>query len=610
MVDLEPSFRPLRLRGGFLPLEDLGLIGDGATAALVGLDGSVPWLCVPGFDAEPLFCGLLDRTGGGRFSVTPEGVVEARQRYQTDTGVLVTELRTATGLVRLTDALALRSGADLTDDTPADRGELVRLVEVLDGTVGLRVDVQPRGGGFARPAFGGLEIQASRLPGVRLHLRSSHPLSGGLYNRYDLARGDRVDLVLSWGRIHRHHRLDAEASLRQTAAAWRRWMTGFEYDGPQEAMVRRAAITLKLCDHWVDGSVTAAPTSSLPAPVGGVRNWDYRYAWIRDAAFAVFALRRIGFGGEADAFLGWVLDAFEQSRRPRIMYTLAGGPVPDEQVDPALGGYRDSAPVRWGNGAADQRQHDVYGEVMDCADQWSRAGGQVEPGLWAGLAGVADAAARTWRQPDQGIWEVRSEGRVFTYSAGLCQVALDRAAAMADRLGLPGPVPRWRATAEEIRRAIVEDAWNERAQTICEHLDGEGGVDASLLALPLRHVVAADHPRMVATTRAVTEQLDAGDGLLYRYRHDESPDGIPGDEGAFLLCSFWLVDNLTGQGRLDEAEELYASLCGRANPLGLLAEQVDPATGELVGNFPQAFSHIGVIASGVALARAKEAAAA
>ncbi|WP_238007154.1 glycoside hydrolase family 15 protein [Dactylosporangium sp. AC04546] len=606
MLELEASFRPLRLRDGYPPLEDLGLIGDGATAALVGLDGSVHWLCVPGFDTEPLFCALLDNTGGGWFGVTPEGVVAARQRYETDTGVLVTELRTATGLVRLTDALALRTGADLTDDTPADRGELVRLAEVLDGTVELRVDLQPRGGGLARPAFAGLEIQAPRLPGVRLHLRSSHPLEG-LHNRYHLTRGDRVELVLSWGRMHRHHRLDAEATLRQTATAWRRWMTGFAYDGPQEEMVRRSAITLKLCDHWVNGSVAAAPTSSLPAPVGGVRNWDYRYAWIRDAAFAVFALRRIGFSGEADAFLGWVLDAFEQSRHPRIMYTLAGGPVPDEQVDPALGGYRGSAPVRWGNGAADQRQHDIYGELMDCADQWSLAGGEVEPGLWAGLAGAADAAARTWRQPDQGIWEVRSEGRVFTYSAALCQVALDRAATMADRLGLPAPLPRWRATAAEIRRAIVEDAWNERDQTISEHLDGRGGVDASLLALPLRRVIPADHPRMVATTQAVAERLGAGDGLLYRYRHHDSPDGIPGDEGAFLLCSFWLADNLTGQGRLDEAEKLYTSLCERASPLGLLSEQVDPVTGELVGNFPQAFSHIGVIASGVALSRAKEA---
>jgi GH15 family glucan-1,4-alpha-glucosidase len=392
--------------------------------------------------------------------------------------------------------------------------------------------------------------------------------------------------------------------LQATAGAWRRWMTRFSYDGPAEPLVRRAAITLKLCDHWVNGSLAAAPTSSLPAPVGGVRNWDYRYAWIRDAAFAVFALRRIGFANEADAFLGWVLDAFEQSRSPRIMYTLDGGPVPEEWVDTELAGYRNSAPVRWGNGAVDQRQHDVYGEVLDCADQWVRGGGQLEPTLWTGLAGLADAAERTWRQPDQGIWEVRSEGRVFTYSAALCQVALDRAAAIAERVGLPGPVVQWRSAAATIRTAILEESWDDDAQTLCERLGGRG-VDASLLALPLRQVVPADHPRMVATTRAIVDRLDAGGGLLYRYRHDDSPDGIAGDEGAFLLCSFWLVDHLVAQGHLDEAEDLYASLCARASPLGLLSEQIDPSTGELTGNFPQAFSHIGVIASGVTLARAR-----
>jgi GH15 family glucan-1,4-alpha-glucosidase len=604
MLDPEPTFRPVRRLSGYLPLEDLGLIGDGATVALVGRDGSIPWLCVPGFDGAPVFCALLDHAKGGHFSVTPEGLLEARQQYEADTGVLTTELRTASGLVRVTDALALRSRADLSDDAPADRGELVRSAVVLAGRVRIEVRVEPRGGAQAYPAFSGLEVRASARPDLRLHLRANRPLHG-LTSVHELAEGDQLDLVLSWGRFHRHHRFDADAMLRETTEAWRRWMTSFRYDGPQEPMVRRAAITLKLCDHWVNGSLVAAPTSSLPAPVGGVRNWDYRYAWIRDAAFAVFAMRRIGFANEADAFLGWVLDAFEQSRWPRIMYTLAGGPVPDERQDRELAGYRSSPPVRWGNGAADQRQHDVYGEVLDCADQWVRGGGQLEPMLWERLAELAEAAARTWRQPDQGIWEVRSEGRVFTYSAALCQVALDRAAAIAERLGLPGPIAQWRSAAAAIRTAILEEAWDENAQTLREHLGGGGGVDASLLALPLRHVIPAGHPHMVATTRAIADRLGAGGGLLYRYRHDDSPDGIPGDEGAFLLCSFWLVDNLVGQGRLDEAEDLYASLCARASPLGLLSEQIDPSTGELTGNFPQAFSHIGVIASGVTLARAR-----
>jgi GH15 family glucan-1,4-alpha-glucosidase len=334
-----------------------------------------------------------------------------------------------------------------------------------------------------------------------------------------------------------------------------------------------------------------------------VRNWDYRYTWIRDASFSVYALRRIGFGEEAGAFLGWVLDTFEHGNAPKIMYDVDGGPVPDELVDGELEGYRRSAPVRWGNGAADQRQHDVYGEILDCAYQWARGGGALDEHLWGRLAALADLAVDAWRLPDQGIWEVRSEGRVFTYSAGLCHVALDRAAHLAERLGLPGPVARWRRAAATLPDAVVEGSWAEDAQTLSEHLDGDGSLDASLLALPLRRVVPADHPRMVATTAAVAERLSAGDGLLYRYLHGDSPDGIAGDEGAFLLCSFWLVENLAKQGELDRASELYGSLCARASTLGLLPEQIDPSTGAFAGNFPQAFSHIGVIAAGVTLAR-------
>lgn len=605
MLDPDPPFRPVRRRDGYLPLEDLGLIGDGATAALVGLDGSIPWLCLPRFDDDPLLCGLLDHEHGGHFTLTVEDLREARQYYEPDTAVLVTEMRGPAGLVRVTDALGLRADADLSDDAGASRGELVRSAVVLDGTVRLRAELRPRGGAQARNLASGLEVQASRRPDLRLHLRSGRPLTG-LDTVHELRHGDRLDLTLSWGRVHRHHRFEPEAVLRDTAEAWRRWMRTFGYGGPQEPLVRRAAITLKLCDDWINGSLVAAPTSSLPAPIGGVRNWDYRYAWIRDAAFTVFALRRVGFASEADAFLGWVLDAFENSPQPRIMYTLGGDPVPEEAEDGALEGYRRSAPVRWGNGAADQLQHDIYGEVLDCADQWLVSGGDLQPALWSGLAKLADTAATAWREPDQGIWEVRCAGRVFTYSTAMCQVALDRAAGIGERLGLPGPVGTWRAKAEELRRLILERSWDEDAQCLSEHLDGGGSLDASLLALPLRKVVPADHPRMAATTAAVAERLSAGGGLLYRYLHDQSPDGLPGDEGAFLLCSFWLVDNLALQGRVEEAEDLYDSLCARASPLGLLPEQIDPSTGTFMGNFPQAFSHIGVIAAGVTLARAKE----
>jgi GH15 family glucan-1,4-alpha-glucosidase len=603
VFDGDPSFRPVRRRDGYLALEDLGLIGDGTTSALVGLDGSIHWLCLPRFDSEPLLCGLLDDARGGRFTVAPDEVVEARQRYEPDTAVLTTELRGPTGLVAVTDAMALRPGTDLSDAAPAGHRELIRSAVVLDGSVRLRVELEPRGGASAHRAAGGLSVQAWGREDLDLHLRCSRPLES-LRSVHELQAGDRLDVVLSWAGGHRHHRFTEEELVAATARAWRRWMEGFHYEGPETALVRRAALTLKLCDDWSNGALVAAPTSSLPAPIGGVRNWDYRYTWIRDASFSVYALRRIGFDEEAGAFLGWVLDTFEHGSAPKIMYDLDGGAVPDERTDPELEGYRRSAPVRWGNGAADQRQHDVYGEVLDCAYQWVRGGGALDEHLWSRLASLADLAMDAWRLPDQGIWEVRCEGRVFTYSAGLCHVALDRAARLAELLDLPGPVSKWRAAADELRHTVLEQSWDEDAQTLSEHVEGGGGLDASLLALPLRRVVPADHPRMVATTAAVADRLSAGDGLLYRYLHEESPDGIPGDEGAFLLCSFWLVENLARQGQLDQAAELYASLCSRASSVGLLPEQIDPSSGEFYGNFPQAFSHIGVVAGGVTLARA------
>jgi GH15 family glucan-1,4-alpha-glucosidase len=391
VLEADPSFQPIVDRDGYLRHEDLGLIGDGATAALVGRDGTIPWLCVPRFDSEPLFCALLDRRRGGQFVVAPGGVVEARQYYEHDTAVLITELRGADGLVRLTDALAVRPGADLTDDEPAARSELVRSATVLEGRARLRVTLEPRGGATAEPAHGGLDVRVGHRHDLHLHLRSNRPLNG-LDSVHEMRAGDQLDLVLSWAGSRRHHRFGAQEMLDATADAWRRWMRGFTYTGPEAALVRRAALTLKLCDHWENGALVAAPTSSMPAPVGGERNWDYRYTWVRDAAFSVYALRRVGYPAEANAFLGWVLDAFEESQGPRIMYDVGGGAVPDEREDPALEGYRASSPVRWGNGAADQRQHDVYGEVLDCAYQWVSGGGHIEPHLWDTAPGTHGAS--------------------------------------------------------------------------------------------------------------------------------------------------------------------------------------------------------------------------
>jgi GH15 family glucan-1,4-alpha-glucosidase len=596
------QFSPLCQLDGYLPLGDYGLIGDGTTAALVGRDGAISWLCVPRFDSPPLFCHILDTARGGSFTVAPEGLVESRQFYEADSGVLVTEMRSPSGIVQVTDALLFHAGADLTEDTSAGRGELLRLVKVLQGQVRVRIVIEPYGGTQAEPRSDGLRLRCSVYPELDLQLSSSMPLNG-LQTSWDLKAGEHLSLLLRWGKkTHRYHPISPDESLQTTIEVWRRWSRRFDYDGPQEPLVRRSAFTLKLLDHFENGAIVAAPTSSLPEAIGGPRNWDYRYAWIRDAAFSVYALRRIGLTQEAAGFLGWVLDAVDREGRPKVLYDLDGNQPPPEREDPELAGYRRSRPVRWGNAAADQRQHDVYGEILDCAYQWAARGNTIDRPLWERLRALIEAAGKEWHQPDHGIWEVRTSGRVFTYSAALCQVALDRGARLAERFGLPGDIAAWRSTATHITQTILEEAWDEKINSLTEHLGG-GGLDASLLSLPLRRVLAADHPRMVATTAAIVKRLGAGKGLLYRYLPDESPDGLPGHEGAFLLCSFWLVDNLAWQGRLDEAMALYDSLCARANSLGLLPEQIDPSSGAFLGNYPQAFSHVGLISSGVNLAR-------
>jgi GH15 family glucan-1,4-alpha-glucosidase len=598
------DFLPIELHDGYLPIRDHGLIGDGSTTALVGRDGTISWMCVPRFDSMPLFCGILDRERGGGFTITPQGLRDARQYYDSDTAVLVTELRSDTGVVRITDALTLRSGANLGEGMPVGRRELLRSVLVLEGEVALDIAVDPRGESQSERRSDGLRIRAGLHPDLDLQLFATRPLTG-LRSTLDLAAGDRVDITLQWGGSpHRYHPISFDDILTETKQAWSRWLDCFTYHGPQEALVRRSAITLKLLDNVENGAIVAAPTSSLPEAIGGERNWDYRYAWVRDVAFSVFALRRIGLDAEAWAFLGWVLDAVERDGHPKVLYTLDGVQPVHEWIDQNLEGYRKSPPVRWGNAAADQHQHDVFGEILDCAYQWSARGGEIDAGLWERLRELADGARIEWRRPDHGIWEVRTPGRLFTYSAALCKVALDRAVWIAERFGFDGDLDAWRKEARIIQEAIVEEAWDDKAQSFTEHLGEAGGLDASLLTLPLRRVIDANHPRMVATTKAVSEHLGAGNGLIYRYLPEESPDGLEGEEGAFLLCSFWLVDNLALQGRLDEAMDLYTSLCERAGTLGLLPEQIDPPTGDFLGNYPQAFSHVGVIASGVTLGRA------
>jgi len=498
--------------------------------------------------------------------------------------------------------MTVQCGAVLKDAVSVSRSELVRLVEAIEGTVEVRFRLNPRGEGRIERRGGGIRVICERNELPEVHLSSSIPLTS-LDFGFRLSAGQHARFALKWGASsHLRERPDSGDSIAHTEAAWLHWLESFQYRGPRPDLVKRSAVTLKLLDYAENGAMVAAPTSSLPEAIGGPRNWDYRYSWIRDAAFSVYALRRIGFTDEAWHFLSWVLDVAERGGRPRVLYDLDGNQPPPERADEELEGYRGSRPVRWGNAAADQSQHDVFGEILDCAFQWVSGGQTIDADLWTRLVDLAQAAAREWKEPDSGIWEVRSTGKPFTYSAALCHVALDRAARLAKQLELPGDVKAWESHAEEIRDAILAHAWNPDIGAICASLAGQD-LDASILALPLRRVVDARHPRMVATTEAIRSRLGAGSGLLFRYDPELFNDGLPGKEGAFVLCSFWLADNLADQGRLDEACQLFESLCSRANHLGLLPEQIDPLSGDFLGNFPQAFSHVGLISSGVRLGR-------
>src|SRR5262247_2605694 len=450
-------------------------------------------------------------------------------------------MRGQAGLVRVTDALTLRQGADLTEDATAGRCELLRAAEVVDGNARLRIEIEPRGESRVIASSGGIFIRNPARPHLVLQLSSSVPLAPiapvappeGFRGVMELGEGSRLSLTLRWGGgVSRHRPLSAEDSLAATRDAWRRWAARIGYAGPQKEIVSRSALTLKLLDHFESGAIVAAPTSSLPEVIGGERNWDYRYAWVRDAAFAVYALNRIGCPEEASAFLGWALDAVERGGRPRALYTLDGVGPPPARTDEGLEGYRGSRPVRWGNAAAEQIQHDVYGEILDCAYKWAAHCGEIDERLWQRLRRLIEAAAREWRNPDHCIWEVRTPGRVFTYSAAMCQVALDRGARMVERFKLPGEAAIGRGAADEIRVAILHEPWDEKLVSLTQHLGG-GGLDASLLCLPLRQVIPVDHPKMVATTAAIAERLSAGGGLLYRYLPYVSPDGLTGREGAF-----------------------------------------------------------------------------
>ena len=608
-VERASDFSTLEVLDGYLPIEDYGLIGDCNTAALIGRDGTIAWLCAPRFDSRPVFGEILDRQRGGGFRIDAGPVRAARHRYVGDTPILVTELIVDDGILRITDLMPMRNGADLSMEGVADTGELLRCVEIVEGKLTVHALLTLCDGCAPERHPNGTRLRSPRHPDLELVIECSRDMDGA-EGEWTLAQGESVSFCLRWNGGTGASSVDAPvAAVTNTIEAWLGWLRAFSYDGPHHRFVRRSAITVKLLDYLPSGALVAAPTSSLPEQIGGERNWDYRYVWVRDAAFTVNALRRIGLDQEAWQFLNWVLSL---ARGPKInvMYTLDGHFEIPEHLDPDLSGYRNSRPVRWGNAAADQIQNDVYGELVDCAFQWSNRGGLVNDELWHRLRGLVNQAARRWRTPDAGIWEVRTPGRVQTYSAGICHVAVDRGARLARRFGLAGDVQHWERTARQIQQTILDDAWDDDRQYLTQVIrtTGEqgqsGDLDAAVLGLPIRRVLPARHPKVVRTTQAIDEQLSAGGGLLYRYIPEASPDGLAGNEGAFLLCSFWMIDNLTLQGRLQEALDRFDRMCARTNALGLLPEEIDPGTGRFLGNFPQAFSHIGLISSGVSLGQA------
>jgi GH15 family glucan-1,4-alpha-glucosidase len=590
----------------YRPIEDYALIGDGLTVALVSSHGSIDWACFPRVDSPSVFGRLLDAQKGGFFQIAPVGDYSASRRYLEDTNVLETTFHTGSGVVRLVDFMP---PFGLTLQQPSDN-TLVRRVSGVEGRVEVEAVLEPRFD-YARA-----ECRWTLEEG-----RGARAFNGDAsLTVYSEARfveeGDRVrarftvgpdapcDFVLTYrgaaSMLWRHGVLgSAPHLLERTVEHWRTWAGRCAYDGPHAGLVRRSLLALKLLDYQPSGAIVAAATTSLPEHIGGVRNWDYRYAWLRDTAYTLYAFFVLGYHDEAESFFEWILDvAAGDPRTLQIMYGVEGERELTEEELPHLEGYRQSKPVRIGNGAYDQRQHDIFGEVIDCAFLYQKAGGRMTPPLWEFVTRTADYVCEHWKEPDSGIWEVRNEPRHFVYSKALSWVAVDRAVKLATRLGLPGDVERWQSVRAEITRSIDEHGYNEEVGAFTQSY-GTKELDAAALALMLRKVVEPDDPRMHSTVDRVMEQLGE-QGLLHRYKAD---DGLPPGEGVFLMCTFWMVDCYAELGRLDEARALFERLIGYANDVGLYAEEYDPAARHHLGNFPQAFTHVALINAAVTLHR-------
>ena len=591
-----------------LPIEDYALIGDCETAALVGCDGSIDWLCWPRFDSAACFAALLGGPEHGRWQIAPAARHSVKRRYVGDTLVLETTFTTADGEVALVDFMPVRA-----QDDEADISDLVRLVIGKRGRVAMRMEM------ILRFDYGTAVPWVERLPdrtGIsavvgpdRVILHSKVRLRGKEQKtlaEFIIEEGEIVPFTLTHQGSHLPlpETIDPLRARDRTIQQWQEWSSRSNYKGPWRAVVQRSLITLKALTYRPTGGIVAAPTTSLPEKIGGVRNWDYRYCWLRDATLTLLALMQTGCYEEAEHWRRWLLRAVAGSpEQMQIMYGIAGERRLSEWVVPWLPGYENSRPVRIGNAAAGQLQLDVYGEIMDALYQGRQGELRSDKTVWGLQVALTKHLEKAWREPDEGIWETRGGRRHFTYSKVMAWVAFDRAIKSLEKSGTGDDLlARWSAIRAEIHADVCRNGFDPKMNSFVQAY-GSQELDASLLMLPLVGFLPHDDPRMVGTVEAIQRSLVV-DGFVRRYDPARTKDGLPHDEGVFLACSFWLVDNLILQGRQDEATALFERLLSLCNDVGLLAEEYDPHGKRQVGNFPQAFSHIALINTALNLTRA------
>jgi alpha,alpha-trehalase len=597
-----------------MPIGDYALLSDCRSAALVSRDGSADWLCFPRFDGPSVFCRLLD-PAGGRFAIRPTGEYGVRRRYVDQTMVLETTFTTASGTAVLTDAMAVGRndrGHDLGARSP---GMLLRRLACTDGEIEAEVNYAPRPEyGLIHPTLvpvaGGI-IAQGRTDRLLLSTPVVFALDGGTATaRIRLAAGQAAMFGLGHGQMAGPPPApwpaeEITAWLDDTVEAWRSWSAIHQnYEGPWQELVRHSGRVLQALTFEPTGAIVAAPSTSLPESVGGGRNWDYRYTWVRDASLTMEALWVAACPDEAQKFFAFLAAASrpQRGRELQIMFGIGGERDLTERELPHLAGWRGSRPVRVGNGAWTQRQLDVYGELLGAAQRLVDQLGELDPVTRRFLAAAADTAASSWREKDHGIWEIRGEPRHFLYSKLMCWVTLDRAIGLAGHLGAGDRIGDWATGRDEIRAAILERGWNERAGAFTQAFGSED-LDASNLMLAITGFLPGDDPRIRATIDATAERLTDNRGLVYRYL---ARDGLAGAEGAFLLCTFWLAQAQALAGEVDAATATFERALAAINDVGLLAEEVDSASGEMIGNFPQAFSHIGLINAAWAITQAQQ----